>query len=33
MWPEFTESEFVAALGDFDGRERRFGGVPAQAAS
>lgn len=33
MWPEFTEKEFLAALGDFEMRERRFGGVPAQAAS
>jgi undecaprenyl diphosphate synthase len=33
MWPEFTEQQFVAALGDFGVRERRFGGVPAQAAS
>lgn len=33
MWPEFTEEEFVAALGEFGVRERRFGGVPAQAAS
>jgi undecaprenyl diphosphate synthase len=33
MWPEFTEKEFLAALSDFGVRERRFGGVPAQAAS
>jgi undecaprenyl pyrophosphate synthase len=33
MWPEFTENEFLAALDDFGVRERRFGGVPAQAAS
>jgi undecaprenyl diphosphate synthase len=33
MWPEFTEKEFFAALSDFEMRERRFGGVPAQAAS
>ena len=33
MWPEFTEKEFLAALSDFEVRERRFGGVPAQAAS
>ena len=25
MWPEFTETEFLAALGEFEGRERRFG--------
>ncbi len=33
MWPEFSEQEFLGALGDFEMRERRFGGVPAQAAS
>lgn len=33
MWPEFTEQEFLAALTEFELRERRFGGVPAQAAS
>jgi undecaprenyl diphosphate synthase len=33
MWPEFTEEEFVAALDEFAMRERRFGGVQAQAAS
>ena len=33
MWPEFTEKEFLGALSDFAMRERRFGGVPAQAAS
>ncbi|HEY4216213.1 MAG TPA: polyprenyl diphosphate synthase [Gemmatimonadaceae bacterium] len=33
MWPEFTEQQFLAALDDFGVRERRFGGVPAQAAS
>jgi undecaprenyl diphosphate synthase len=33
MWPEFSEKEFLAALSDFEMRERRFGGVPAQAAS
>ncbi|MEO6877226.1 MAG: di-trans,poly-cis-decaprenylcistransferase [Gemmatimonadaceae bacterium] len=33
MWPEFTEQQFIAALGEFGVRERRFGGVPAQAAS
>lgn len=33
MWPEFTEHEFVTALGEFDARERRFGGLAAQAAS
>lgn len=33
MWPEFTEKEFLAALSEFQLRERRFGGVPAQVAS
>ena len=32
MWPEFTEEEFLTALDEFDGRERRFGRV-SQAAS
>jgi undecaprenyl diphosphate synthase len=33
MWPEFGEEELHEALRVFDSRERRFGGVPAQAAS
>jgi undecaprenyl diphosphate synthase len=33
MWPEFRESDLVAAIQEFESRERRFGGVPAQAAS
>jgi len=33
MWPEFTEQEFLAALAEFEMRERRFGGVPEQVAS
>jgi undecaprenyl diphosphate synthase len=33
MWPEFSEKEFLGALSEFELRERRFGGVPAQAAS
>ncbi len=33
MWPDFGETEFLAALAEFEARERRFGGVPAQAAS
>jgi undecaprenyl diphosphate synthase len=33
MWPEFSEQEFLQALSEFEGRERRFGRVPAQAAS
>ncbi len=33
MWPDFTEQEFRLALDEFELRERRFGGLPAQAAS
>jgi undecaprenyl diphosphate synthase len=33
MWPEFSEKEFLTALSEFEMRERRFGGVPEQAAS
>jgi undecaprenyl diphosphate synthase len=33
MWPEFSEKEFLAALSEFEMRERRFGGVPTQVAS
>jgi undecaprenyl pyrophosphate synthase len=33
MWPDFTETEFRRALDEFQLRERRFGGLPAQAAS
>jgi len=33
MWPDFTETEFLAALSEFELRERRFGSVPAQVAS
>jgi len=33
MWPEFTAEQFLGALGEFELRERRFGGVPEQAAS
>lgn len=33
MWPEFSEKEFLTALSEFGGRERRFGAVAAQAAS
>jgi len=33
MWPEFGEDELRQALRTFESRERRFGGVPAQAAS
>lgn len=33
MWPEFGEDDLRRALDDFEARERRFGGVPTQAAS
>ena len=33
MWPEFGESALGEALRVYESRERRFGGVPAQAAS
>src|SRR3954471_21530841 len=33
VWPEFTDKEFLLALSEFEARERRFGGVAAQAAS
>jgi len=33
MWPDFQESDLQNAIRDFESRERRFGRVPAQAAS
>lgn len=33
MWPDFTGDQFLEMLADFERRERRFGGVPEQAAS
>jgi undecaprenyl diphosphate synthase len=33
LWPEFGEDDFADALREFASRERRFGRVPAQAAS
>lgn len=33
MWPEFGESHLLSALAEFEGRQRRFGLVPEQAAS
>src|SRR3954470_21481269 len=32
MWPEFTETEFLVALSEFQGRERRFGRVVSAAS-
>ena len=31
MWPDFDEADLDAALGEFNRRERRFGGVPEAA--
>jgi hypothetical protein len=33
MWPEFEANDLDAALKDFRGRERRFGGVPEPLAA
>jgi undecaprenyl diphosphate synthase len=33
MWPDFDEGDLDSALEEFRHRERRFGGVPASAAS
>ena len=33
MWPDFAEADLLRAIDEFNGRERRFGGVPEQAAS
>jgi undecaprenyl diphosphate synthase len=33
MWPDFGEADLLRAIDEFTGRERRFGGVPEQAAS
>jgi len=33
MWPEFTAADLEAAIREFRGRERRFGGLPNRAAS
>jgi undecaprenyl diphosphate synthase len=32
MWPDFDAQELHAALDEFRGRERRFGGLPLSAA-
>jgi undecaprenyl diphosphate synthase len=31
MWPDFDAGDLDAALEDFRGRQRRFGGIPAQS--
>ncbi len=33
MWPDFGSNELEEALREFESRERRYGGVPAQVAS
>ena len=33
MWPDFGAEDLAGAVREFRGRERRFGGVPAPAAS
>ena len=33
MWPDFEASDLDAALEEFRGRQRRFGGIPAQEPS
>ncbi|HBY59376.1 MAG TPA: di-trans,poly-cis-decaprenylcistransferase [Solibacterales bacterium] len=32
MWPDFGKAELEAAIADFHGRQRRFGGLPAERA-
>ena len=32
LWPDFTGTDLAAALREFHGRERRFGGLPEAAA-
>jgi undecaprenyl diphosphate synthase len=32
MWPDFNASDLDAALREFRGRQRRFGGVPVEPA-
>jgi undecaprenyl diphosphate synthase len=32
MWPDFDGADLGAAVREFRGRERRFGGVPPQPA-
>jgi len=33
LWPDFTDADLEAAVREFRGRERRFGGLPRRAAS
>jgi undecaprenyl diphosphate synthase len=31
LWPDFDKDEFMLAIQDFQGRDRRFGGIPARS--
>ena len=33
MWPQFGEDDLAAAIGDYRGRQRRFGALPQTAAA
>ena len=33
MWPDFTRADLAAAMAEFEGRERRFGRIPAPAGT
>ncbi len=33
MWPDFTKDEFIAAIGEYERRERRFGALPKICSS
>ncbi|HZD06471.1 MAG TPA: undecaprenyl diphosphate synthase family protein, partial [Longimicrobiales bacterium] len=33
LWPDFDESALAIAVREFEGRERRFGGLPHHAAA
>ena len=33
MWPDFTKDEFIAAIGEYQRRERRFGALPKICSS
>ena len=33
MWPDFTPADLGAAIGEFHGRDRRFGALPGAAAA
>ena len=33
MWPDFDVRQLQAAIREFHGRQRRFGGLPKRAAS